>query len=183
MRYYDLYKHLLGVPYDDGDKDCYGLARRFYQDNYELELPNYARSADFFSDGVDLIDVFLREEDFRVVDVALDRLQIGDGLLLAVPVRQLPRGTINHIGVFVGNGTFIHHMYGKPSSEDYLTPQWSARIMAVVRHPDLARKTAEMSANSTRTLESVLPDHVKRRLPAVAADVLDPAGGEVRSSA
>lgn len=163
MRYYDRYKHLLGVPYDDGDRDCYGLCRRFYMDNYDIVLPNYARSSSFFAEGVDLVSVFLCEEDFKVVDCATSSLEVGDGLLLCVPGRHWPEGHINHLGVYVGNGTFIHHLFNKPSSEDYIDVAWSRRIMGVVRHPEIAEKNAVSLAADSINILDVLPDHVKRK--------------------
>ena len=163
MRYFDRYKHLLNLPYDDGDADCYGLVRRFYADNYGIELPNYARSSSFFSDGIDLVTPFIQEEDFKVVDCAPSRLEVGDGLLLCVPGRQWPEGMINHIAVFVGNGTFLHHLYLKPSCEDYMSPSWSRRIMGVLRHPEIAEKNAAFLSQDSVDLLTLLPDHVKRK--------------------
>lgn len=181
LRYYDLYKHLMGVPYDDGDKDCYGLARRFYADNYQIDLPNYARSSSFFADGIDLISPFLAEEDFQVVDVAPSRLQLGDGLLMSVYVDRKLRGQVNHIAVFVGNQTFIHHMFKKPSCEDAMTPNWSSRVMCVLRHPQVTARNIEMLSNSSVQLIEVLSENAKRKLGADAA-LLEQHDGEVRSN-
>lgn len=169
MRYFDRYKHLLNLPYDDGDADCYGLGRRFYQDNYQIELPNYARSSSFFADGIDLVTPFIQEQDFQVVDCAPSCLEVGDGLLMCVPGRQWPMGITNHIAVFVGNGTFIHHLYQKPSCEDYMDAAWSRRIMAVLRHPEIAEKNASFLARESVNIIDMLPDHVKRKYGIQAA--------------
>lgn len=178
MQYFDMYSDLIGLPYDDGDADCYGLCRRYYLKNYQIELPNYARSADFFGAGLDLIEPFLQDSDFKVVDVSPSRLQIGDGLLLHVPNRSTPDGKVNHVGVFVGNGSFLHHLWQKPSCEDYITPQWSRRIMAVVRHPDIAQMTAALFRREPVDFISLLPDHVKHKHGLLAPPVLDSGQGE-----
>lgn len=164
MNYHEVFAHLLGTPYVDGTDDCYGLCRRYYADCYGIELPNYARSADFFADGIDLIGPFLLEEGFAVVDVPLDKLQVGDGLLISVRRRWMAeQGVVNHVGVYVGNHTFLHHMYERPSCEEALTTQWKQRITAVLRHPDVTDKNAvDLSRNPTDIL-SLLPDHVKQR--------------------
>lgn len=177
MRYFDMYESLLGVPYDDGDHDCYGLCRRYYEKNYGMSLPNYARSADFFSAGIDLVSQFLLEADFAVVDVPLSRMEPGDGLLLCVPVRGWPQSRVNHVGVFVGNGTFIHHLWGKESCEDYLDATWARRILSVVRHPDIAEKNAAMIQATAVDFLSMLPDHVKRKHGLSVETVLDATEG------
>ena len=182
MKVYDMYADLLGVGYDDGDHDCYGLCVRYYQKNYGIALPNYARSADFFSEGLDLISPFLQDSDFKVVDVAPSRLEMGDGLLLAVPSRLCERGTINHVAVFVGNSTFIHHLWQKQSCEDYLDDVWSRRIMAVVRHPDVGPANDRMLQKAQTSLLDLLPDHVKQRHGIAVTPVLEPVQRESRTT-
>ena len=163
MQYHEMYAELLGKQYDDGNVDCYGLARLYYAKNYDIELPNYARSALFMEEGLDLIGQLISEQEFVVTDVSTDKLEPGDALILCVPMPHRKERTANHIGVFVGNGTFIHHLYGKKSEEAYLTPQWSARIMAVLRHASVHEANARrLSASPTNFLD-LLPDHVKRR--------------------
>jgi cell wall-associated NlpC family hydrolase len=182
MSNYDRYKHLINLAYDDGDKDCYGLCRQFYLDNYDIELPNYARSSSFFSEGIDLIAPFLRDSDFKVVDVAPSLLEVGDGLMFTVR-RPWMRGEqmINHVAVFVGNGTFLHHLYDKPSCEDYIAGPWSRRLMAVVRHPDVAALNAAYVGRNAVQLFDILPNYAKRRLSQKAPGILDSSTGEGRT--
>lgn len=167
MSNFDFYRHLLNIDYDDGDRDCYGLCRRFYLENYDVELPNHARSADFFAEGINLVDLFLKDQDFVVVDVPYDRLQVGDGLLIHMPAPRLKVKETNHVAVFVGNQTFIHHVYGKKSCEEYMNPKWGARLMAVVRHPEVTAKNERMIQDSSANLLDLLPDHVKARASSV----------------
>lgn len=164
MSYYDTYRHLLGIPYDDGDRDCYGLCRRYYVDCYDVELPNYARSASFFGEGIDLVTPFLAEEEFKVIDVSLDRLEPGDGLVIRVPRPGFPVGVANHVAVFVGNHTFLHHMLDKPSSEEYLTDAWRRRILFVVRNPAITAANAERVQKNRVNFLDLVPDHVKQRI-------------------
>lgn len=178
MSYFDKYSQFLGIPYDDGDADCYGLCRRYYAANYGIELPDYARSADFFAADIDLITPFLLEEGFVVVDAPLDRLETGDGLLLCVRSRSWPAGKINHVAVYVGNQMILHHMYEKPSCEDAFTTSWKSRVMAVIRHPEISAKNAELASAASVDLISLLPDHVKQKYGLIAAPVLDSNSGE-----
>ena len=43
------YEHLIGIEYKHGSNDCYGLIRRFYKDNFDLNLRNYARPHDWWN--------------------------------------------------------------------------------------------------------------------------------------
>lgn len=176
MRTFEMYSELLGLPYDDGDRDCYGLCRRFYLKNYDIELPNYARSSSFFADGIaaSLIADFFIASDFKVVDVPFNRLEVGDGLLLCVPVPGWPRGEANHVGVYVGNGLFAHHLINKQSCEDSLSDAWKRRILSVVRHPMVTEKNKEMTSGAKVDVLSLLPDHVKQKYGLVAPAVLEP---------
>ena len=161
---YERYKDLVGVPYDDGDRDCYGLARRFYESVYGLELPNYARSWMFFAQNIDIISLFLRDTDFSVVNVSPRNLEPGDGLIMSVSIRDWPKDRANHVGVYVGNGTILHHPLGKKSCEDYMTDVWAARILSVVRHPDIDQMNAGFLSSRRVNFSDLLPDHVKRKL-------------------
>ena len=158
---YDEYKDLLGRPYEDGQNDCYGLGRDYFASVYDLLLPDYARSASFFEEGIDLITPFLREEGFVIVDVPVAKLQKGDALMLCVKRDWMKQRTTNHIGVYVGNGMFIHHMFNDISREDAMTVRWAQRIMGVVRHPDVTdMNRAKMERVN---LKDVLPEHIQRR--------------------
>lgn len=177
MNQYDLYAQLLGVPYDDGDHDCYGLFRRYCMTVYDLELPNYARSADFFSSDLNLLMPSIEETEFTLVNAAHDRLEQGDLLLMSVPSPNWPKGEVNHIAVFVGNGTFLHHMYGKESREDYLTDKWKNRIMAVFRHPICTEVNKSRSiGRKTEFLEMVV-NHARQRYGVKVIETLDSPSG------
>lgn len=132
MSAYAKYKDLLGLPYIEGTQDCYGLLRQYYAINYGLSLRNYARPLDF-ADSFDLISQNFSSEGFIVLDVSLDRLQIGDGLLFRLNNKRF----VNHVGAFVGNGYVLHHLYQRLSSIDALTQVWKNRVVSVVRHPEV----------------------------------------------
>jgi cell wall-associated NlpC family hydrolase len=161
---YDRYSHLLGVAYDEGDHDCYGLALRFYRDVYGLDIPDYARSMEFFQKKVNLIAAFLADSGFTVQDIPLDRLEPGDGLLLSVPASWMGgMPEVNHVGVYVGNGMFLHHLYQRPSAEDAFDIRWMRRVRAVVRHPEIARGNNEILMKGSIDFLSLLPEHVRQR--------------------
>lgn len=155
MSAYDNYKHLIGRPYVSGRYDCYGLARAYYKDLFGITLLNFARP-EGFSDTPDLnvIDNFMHCDQWQLIGVNPRNLRIGDGLILA-----LRNGRANHVGVYVGNGHFIHHLHGRFSAEETLTPSWQHRLLNAVRHPGV---TAFIDKHRTRlNALDLLPAHVR----------------------
>lgn len=150
---------LVNIPYTDGDQDCYGLVRQYYLTHYGIQLRNYARPIGFDHNGLSLITDNFRKEGFEVIPTFNQRsLEKGDGILL-----QIARGkAVNHVGVFLGNGYFLHHLYGKLSEVSYYDPRWFNRTAFIVRHPDV--REANCKAIQEVNLLDLLPPHLKERL-------------------
>lgn len=136
MSFYERYEQLLNRPYVEGKDDCYGLVRDYYRMNYGFELPNYARPGDFAHAGLDLITGNLLEEGFRIVEVPLSNLDVGDGLLMQINGSPL----VNHVAVYVGNNMILHHLYQGVSKEEDYSLRWKSRTVTVVRHPDVSEE-------------------------------------------
>lgn len=156
---YEAYKHLLDLPYTEGDQDCYGLVRKYYRDLYDLELRNYARPIDFAFSGRDLIQENFTEEGFDIVDISIDRAEVGDGLLFRLNGSHL----INHVGVFAGNNYILHHLYDRKSCEEPISRFWKKKLVSIVRHPAVSEKNRETPVQ-TLNLLNVIPDHVLKAI-------------------
>jgi cell wall-associated NlpC family hydrolase len=65
------YEHLIGIEYKHGSNDCYGLIRRFYKDNFDLNLRNYARPHDWWNTDLSLYQLNYHKEGFRPLDAHL----------------------------------------------------------------------------------------------------------------
>lgn len=127
---YDSYKHLIGRAYTSGDKDCYGLARDYYKDVFDLTITNVARPEEWWNDGrLDLINDLFDVDGWENIGCNLRNLKVGDALVFS-----LISGRANHVGVYVGNGMFIHHVYQRMSCEESLAQKWRSRCLMVVRH-------------------------------------------------
>lgn len=154
MSLYDKYATLLGIPYSEGNEDCYGLLRRYAKKNYDLELENYARPGDFAYSGQDLIMDYFKDEGFEVQQISLSQLQVGDVLLMRINGAPL----VNHIAIYVGNNMIIHHLYAGLSREDNLSDRWKTRVMSVVRHPEITKKNE--ATLETFNMMDAIPKHV-----------------------
>lgn len=142
---YDTYRHLLGVAYKAGESDCYGLARRYYKDLFGLDLLNMARPEMWWVEpDLNLITDCIFTDGWEDIGVNLRNLQIGDGLIFT-----MFSGIANHIGIYVGNGMFIHHVLGRFSCEEPLVQKWMSRCLMVVRH----KVVTEQIKNNRPTLQ------------------------------
>lgn len=137
---YHKYSSLLGRKYELGFTDCYSLVRGFYQAMYGIHLPNYARPEGYaLNPELSIFSRILANPDF-VSDSpkGQDRLREGDVLIFRVASDQM-----NHLGVYVGNGLFIHHLHNGVSREDNLDQKWYRRILLVARHVDVKPQVAK----------------------------------------
>jgi len=152
---------LQGIPYIEGKDDCYGLCRRYYAQAYDLHMLNYARPLNFAYAGIDLIGQYVQEEGFQIKDISLHRLEPGDGLLMSFSLRGMHPGLVNHIGMYLGGGQILHHVWQAPSIIEPLTVRWKRRVMTVVRHPEVT------AANKENRVEvdfiDLLPPHLRHR--------------------
>lgn len=151
-------KNLKNIPYTDGDCDCYGLFRRYYKQEYDLDLDNYARPISFWAANLNLISENVSREGFVPVDTGLDRLELGDGIVMAMSGSRVA----NHLGVYVGNNQLLHHLYNQPSCVEDYGPKWKKRTLTIIRHPEVTSKNSQRVLPAIN-LDELLPPHVRIR--------------------
>lgn len=154
----DTYKHLLGLQYKSGSQDCYGLMRRYFKEVYNLDLLNFARPDGWWNDPeMDLITDCLTIDGWKNIGINTKALKVGDGLVFS-----LISGRPNHVGVYVGNGMFLHHVYQRYSSEEALLDKWTSRLLMIVRHPQVSKVNFESRPKTD--IMDLLPEHVRARI-------------------
>lgn len=154
MSRYDNYKHLLTRKYVDGKQDCYGLLVNYFKEVHKITLKNFARPNLFWHyKNYLLIEKMMGYDRWDTIGLNMRNLQIGDVLIFAIRSQ-----TANHLGVYVGNGSFIHHLYGRLSKEDSLSSSWMSQVLMVARHKDLKLDREKVD------YLNLLPNHVKRTL-------------------
>ncbi len=177
-------KQYTGIPYVDGRRDCYGLARMFYYKEHGLFLRNYARPIDFAflvedpetKKRTSLLDLFgpnFANEGFVPHMGNWKSLAVGDALLIGVGETSVA----NHCAIYVGNNLLLHHLYGRMSSVDALTDYWKSATIQVVRHPQVY-KTRPVEASLD--FMEVMNPHVRRRLQLAQAQ-MDARRGALRA--
>lgn len=147
----------LGRRYLDGRHDCYGLVRDFYRREYGLTLRNYARPVGFDHSGLLLLTDNFRREGFEIVNTPISLLEPGDGLLMMLASRQ-----VNHVGVYIGEKKFLHHLYQRPSSVETLDHRWQQRLSLIVRHPDVTEQNRRNQPK--QVFLDLLPPHLRNKV-------------------
>lgn len=160
---YDEYKHLLGRRYLAGQDDCYGLAMNYYRDVYGFQLTDFARPDGWWNEpDFDLISDMIHVDKWGLKSLNPRSLKTGDGLVFSL----LQAGRANHVGVYVGNGLFIHHVFGRISVEEALLPKWTSRLLMVLEHEEVIQMRDQMRPKTD--FLSLLPENVKRQVAGAA---------------
>lgn len=122
---------LIGRQFHHGVLDCYTLIRDYYAQTLHIELPDFER-ADAWWEGENHADLYrdgYAEAGFVMVNEAPRQ---HDVLLMQVGAR-----CDNHAAVFAGDGTILHHLYGRLSGRDVWGGYWDRHTTAVLRHRSL----------------------------------------------
>ena len=111
-------KEYLGIPYRSGGTsfkgmDCSGFARTIYANLFGIELPHNSAAQFSFT---------------KLQKIDEDELQTGDLVFFSRKKR------INHVGVYLGEGNFIHATNGKGIVISSLDDQhWKTRMVGTKR--------------------------------------------------
>lgn len=114
-------------PFIHGVLDCYHIVRSIFWQEKGIILPDYAREDEWWYGDENLyLDNF--EKAGFTEPQNFDKYEKYDVVLMKVGSQK-----INHAGVYMGDGKFIHHLANRVSREDNMLP-WSKMIEKVVRY-------------------------------------------------
>lgn len=120
---------LVGREFHHGVLDCFALIRDYYREELGIELEDYERTDDWWNRGENLYMKNLDAAGFYEVDPK--DIRKGDMVIM-----QIRAPEPNHAGVYIGDGLFLHHLYGRLSSRDVYGGYWKQVTRIVVRHKD-----------------------------------------------
>lgn len=131
------YEHLVGRKFTGlGKQDCLDLTRHFFRDNFDIEIPNFARPNDWKSDELDLIGSLGPVANFqRIEEWKPAELRPADLLCIAIGEAKP-----NHLAIYLGEDRILHHLYGRMSDVAPFRDIWRTRTAYIYRHsevPDL----------------------------------------------
>lgn len=145
--------HLIGIPFKHGTDDCYTLARRFYKDCFNIDLPDFARPDWWWVSGeLNLYEDLYKKAGFFSIDPDIEELRIGDAFLV-----QIEAPVVNHAAMYIGEGKIIHHLVNKMSEVRLYNHMIKKGTRYTIRHPEVPHivKTDE----DFRIEDHLLPHH------------------------
>lgn len=120
---------LVGRQFAHGVLDCYTLVRDWYQRERGITLPDFPRQDDWWKHGEDLYMQHYAEAGFVKLEAQDEPELPGDVILM-----QLRASVVNHAGVYLGDGLFLHHVHGRLSSRDVYGGYWREITRCVLRY-------------------------------------------------
>ena len=150
------YDHLIGIPFEHGVNDCYELGRRFFKDNFNIEMTRYARPDEWWRHSMNLyMENFMREGFELVENSHPTNLQPSDVFLCAImsPVA-------NHAAILLEDGEILHHLFGRLSTKEPLRGLVKNTTVAVLRHKMVKYEPTLYTEN----LIDKLPEQIRARL-------------------
>jgi cell wall-associated NlpC family hydrolase len=119
---------LVGRPFMHGIYDCFSLVRDYYRQELGIELADVPRDWDWWNGGLNLYEENMAAWGFRPLDPSTEELRPGDGFLC-----RLRSEVLNHAGIYIGDGLFLHHAQGSLSHRSPIHV-WAKHIDRWVRY-------------------------------------------------
>lgn len=121
-----------GRPYELRRFDCYTLVRDWMKRERGIDMgfltEDPRRMSAWTTEGAFIDNPEMAKWE-RVVIPAR-----GDGILFAMD--RSGSGAASHCGVYLGDGTFLHHFFGRASVVEPMDDFWRSRVTAYMRHVD-----------------------------------------------
>lgn len=137
-----------------GKQDCFSLARDLYKLNFGIEVRDYARPTNWSADIMNLILAGYKHEGFeQITNWKVGDLRPGDVMCLCVG-----ESNPNHLGVYVGDNQFIHHLSGNLSTVAPLEGRWLHYTAFLLRHPGVPDLRPQLPS---ATIQDLLDDRYK----------------------
>lgn len=125
------YNKYIGIPYQNKGRDflgidCWGLVRLVYSEQYGINLPSF--SDNYISESTEIIQELIAQykEGWDVTTTP----EQGDVILFNV------LGTLSHVGIYLGNNSFMHAREGKGTVvvESTTSREWQKRIAGYYKY-------------------------------------------------
>lgn len=111
--------------------DCFTLIADYYFQHYGIKIKPHHSSFDWINKGEGIVvpyyELFMTEWGFE--EISVHELEVGDAIIMNI------RGTANHLGVYVGENTILHHMVGSKSGNESRA-RLNSFIHKYIRHKD-----------------------------------------------
>lgn len=106
---------LIGRNFIHGVYDCWGLVRDYYRLRGK-SIINFPRDDSWWTKGEDMLSI----DNFTAAGftvISKEELRKGD-----VVAGNIRHKTINHVGIYMGSGLIMHHLYNRLSRSEPMGP-------------------------------------------------------------
>lgn len=110
-----------------GFDDCFGAARNYFRENFQIYIKDYDRDETFSSTDSNIILENFEKEGFVMQPPGC---LMKHDVILFDSFRAYPQ----HFGIFQGNSRFFHHPLNCLSRIDMLDGRWQKRIRHILRY-------------------------------------------------
>ncbi|MGN7985138.1 C40 family peptidase [Burkholderia sp. 22313] len=119
---------LVGRSFAHGVLDCYTLVRDWYRVEQDILLPDFPRKDVWWANGEDLYMQHYGAAGFVALPGPDPVPECGDVILM-----QIRAPVPNHAGIYLGDGTMLHHLYDRLSSRDVYGGYWREVTRLILR--------------------------------------------------
>ncbi len=119
----------LGRKFILGTQDCFSLVRDFYHQEYNVEIPDYARPENYWEHGFNLFEELFEKHGFFLLEDNPRTWQIGDVFLVAVG-----SDFATHAAIYMGENKILHHPPHKFSCIESYKGLWRNNTLIRLRH-------------------------------------------------
>lgn len=125
---------LFGRNFYHGVIDCYTLIRDWYRYERNVQLKNFHRDDNWWTNGQNLYVNNFKLAGFDEIpridgDLDFQNIQEGDVILM-----QIQSDVPNHAGVYIGNSLIAHHLHGRLSSRDVFGGMYQKHATHILRY-------------------------------------------------
>ena len=123
----------VGRPYVLGKYDCYNLVRDWMQRERGIAMEYLTDTFERVTSRWATEGAFYENNEMQYWDrVAIP--QPGDGILFCMARQDdVSPGQANHCGVYIGDGTFLHHFINRASCFEEFDSAWRNRVVGYMR--------------------------------------------------
>ncbi len=116
---------LIGRPFIHGLYDCYALVRDYWRLK-GYDVIDQPRENMWWNTSVTLLEDKCHESGFDPLEEA--KMKIGDVVLMKVL-----SSSVNHSGIYIGDGLILHHLYNRLSRREPLN-RWRKQVAGYLRY-------------------------------------------------
>ena len=127
------YEHLEGKNFNLGVQDCFTVVHQFFYDNFGIEMENFARPNDWDAEKDNLIEHCWPKSGFEKLDVDEHWPPRPGDIMVCNVGGSVP----NHLVIYLGKNTILHHKVGMLSGSELMRPAWKRYTSFLLRHPDV----------------------------------------------